>query len=70
MFTEEELAEFEKMFGTDEYNSLFGDDDTYTSYVSYESSDDGSAGAVTGFVFMFLVCGGIGYCCYRKKKRE
>ena len=65
MFTEEELAEFEMLFGPD----FFGDDDAYSSYVSYESSG-GGGGAVTGFVFMFLFCGGIGYCCYRKKQKE
>ena len=69
MFTEEELAEFEMLFGPDEFSSLFGDD-AFSYYESYESSSDGSGGAVTGFVFMFLVFGGIGYCCYRKKQKE
>ena len=65
MFTEEELAQFEMLFGPD----FFGDDDAYSSYVSYESSGGGGR-AVTGFVFMFLVFGGIGYYCYRKKQKE
>ena len=70
MFTEEEMAEFEALFGPDEFSSLFGDD-AYSYYVSYESSSDESAGGVvTGSVFLFLVNGGIAYCCYRKKQKE
>jgi hypothetical protein len=70
-WTDEDIAEFEALFGEDEFKNLFGGNATYSYYVSYESSGEGdAAGAAVGAVVVLLCCGGI--CCYyyRKKQKE